>query len=57
MEDHALETGLHTQTGGRLLAARDYLGEQDFMLTYGDGVADVDIGTGVVYEVLEGVLY
>jgi glucose-1-phosphate cytidylyltransferase len=38
-----LETGLRTQTGGRLLAARDYLGSEDFMLTYGDGVSDVDV--------------
>jgi glucose-1-phosphate cytidylyltransferase len=38
-----LETGLNSQTGGRLLAARDYLGDEDFMLTYGDGVANVDI--------------
>jgi glucose-1-phosphate cytidylyltransferase len=45
-----LETGLHTQTGGRLLAARDYLGEQDFMLTYGDGVADVDIKALVAHH-------
>jgi glucose-1-phosphate cytidylyltransferase len=39
-----LETGLHTQTGGRLLAAREHLDGGDFMLTYGDGVANVDIG-------------
>jgi glucose-1-phosphate cytidylyltransferase len=38
-----LETGLHTQTGGRIMAARDYLNGEDFMLTYGDGVSDVDI--------------
>lgn len=38
-----LETGLHSQTGGRLLAAREHLGDEDFMLTYGDGVANVDI--------------
>lgn len=38
-----LETGLNTQTGGRILAARDYLGGEDFMLTYGDGVSDVNI--------------
>ncbi|HSC78856.1 MAG TPA: glucose-1-phosphate cytidylyltransferase [Chitinolyticbacter sp.] len=38
-----LETGRDTQTGGRILRARDYLGDEDFMLTYGDGVSDVDI--------------
>ncbi|GGP24607.1 glucose-1-phosphate cytidylyltransferase [Silvimonas amylolytica] len=38
-----LETGLSSQTGGRILRARDYLGGEDFMLTYGDGVSDVNI--------------
>lgn len=38
-----LDTGMSAQTGGRLLAARDYLDAQDFMLTYGDGVSNVDI--------------
>ncbi|MDR0643877.1 MAG: glucose-1-phosphate cytidylyltransferase [Treponema sp.] len=38
-----LYTGAETQTGGRLLRARDALGGKRFMLTYGDGVSDVDI--------------
>ncbi|MDR0530753.1 MAG: glucose-1-phosphate cytidylyltransferase [Oscillospiraceae bacterium] len=38
------DTGMHTMTGGRLLRARGYIGEEPFLLTYGDGVADVDIG-------------
>ena len=38
-----LDTGLDTLTGGRLLRARDLLGDETFMLTYGDGVSDVDI--------------
>lgn len=38
------DTGLHTLTAGRILRIRDYIGEdEEFMLTYGDGVADVDI--------------
>ena len=37
-----LDTGLETETGGRLLRARKLLGER-FLLAYGDGVADVDI--------------
>jgi len=37
------DTGLHTMTGGRVLRARDYIGEGPFFLTYGDGVADIDI--------------
>jgi len=38
-----LYTGPDTQTGGRLLRAKDFLGNERFMLTYGDGVSDVDI--------------
>jgi len=38
-----LYTGPDTQTGGRLLHARDYLCMERFMLTYGDGVSDVNI--------------
>lgn len=45
-----LETGLTTQTGGRLLAAKDYLGDEDFMLTYGDGVSNVDITALVAHH-------
>ncbi len=37
-------TGLETLTAGRILKIRDYIGEdEEFMLTYGDGVADVNI--------------
>ena len=38
-----LYTGADTMTGGRLLRARDFLGGERFMLTYGDGVADINI--------------
>jgi glucose-1-phosphate cytidylyltransferase len=38
-----LYTGPDTMTGGRLLRARDFLGGERFMLTYGDGVGDVDL--------------
>lgn len=37
------ETGLNTMTGGRLKRVARYLGDQAFMVTYGDGVADVDV--------------
>lgn len=38
-------TGHLTQTSGRLLRIREYIGEDpEFLLTYGDGVGDVDIG-------------
>ena len=37
-------TGLNTLTAGRILKIRDYIGEdEEFFLTYGDGVSDVDI--------------
>lgn len=38
-----LYTGADTMTGGRLLRARERIGTERFMLTYGDGVADVNI--------------
>ncbi len=38
-----VDTGLHTMTGGRIKRIRDYVGGETFMLTYGDGVADVDL--------------
>jgi glucose-1-phosphate cytidylyltransferase len=38
-----LYTGPDTQTGGRLLRAKNFLGNERFMLTYGDGVSDVNI--------------
>lgn len=38
-----VDTGEETMTGGRLARIRDYLGDDDFCMTYGDGVADIDI--------------
>ncbi len=38
-----LYTGQDTMTGGRIKKAQDYIGKERFMLTYGDGVSDVDI--------------
>lgn len=38
-----VDTGLNTMTGGRVKRIRDYVGAEPFFLTYGDGVADVDI--------------
>jgi glucose-1-phosphate cytidylyltransferase len=38
-----LYTGPDTMTGGRLLRAQDFIGGERFMLTYGDGVSDVNI--------------
>lgn len=38
-----VETGQDTMTGGRIKRIQPYIGNETFMLTYGDGVADVDI--------------
>lgn len=37
------DTGLNTQTAGRIRRIRKYVGDEPFMLTYGDGVSDVDL--------------
>lgn len=38
-----VDTGLHSQTGGRIKRVRNYIGEESFLCTYGDGVSDLDI--------------
>lgn len=38
-----VDTGLNTQTGGRVKRIKDYIGNETFMLTYGDAVGDVNI--------------
>lgn len=38
-----VDTGLNTMTGGRIKRIQKYVGNETFMLTYGDGVSDVDI--------------
>ncbi len=38
-----IDTGLNTMTGGRIKRVKDYVGNEPFMLTYGDGVSDIDI--------------
>lgn len=38
-----IDTGLNTMTGGRVKRIKDYVGNEPFMLTYGDGVCDVNI--------------
>ncbi len=39
-----VDTGADTMTGGRIKRVREYVGDETFMMTYGDGVCDVDIG-------------
>ena len=43
-----VETGLNTRTAGRLKRVEQYIGKEEFMLTYGDGLADVNL-----HELLE----
>jgi glucose-1-phosphate cytidylyltransferase len=38
-----IDTGLETMTGGRIKRAQEFVGQEPFMLTYGDGVADINI--------------
>jgi glucose-1-phosphate cytidylyltransferase len=40
---HLVDTGLHSMTGGRLARLRDWLPDDTFMMTYGDGLANVDL--------------
>lgn len=45
-----VDTGLHTMTGGRIKRIQDYIENETFMLTYGDGVGNVDINNLIDYH-------
>jgi glucose-1-phosphate cytidylyltransferase len=45
-----VDTGLETNTAGRLKKVKKYIGEETFMLTYGDGVADLNIASLVTFH-------
>lgn len=49
-----IDTGLSTMTGGRVKRVRDYIGNETFMLTYGDGVSDLDINDLVSFHQSNG---
>ncbi|HRD65794.1 MAG TPA: glucose-1-phosphate cytidylyltransferase [Candidatus Competibacter sp.] len=49
-----VDTGEHTLTGGRLRRVRQYLGDEDFCFTYGDGVSDVDISALITFHKAQG---
>jgi glucose-1-phosphate cytidylyltransferase len=51
-----VDTGLETMTGGRIRRIQSYVGDNPFMLTYGDGVGDVDIRALVDYHQSHGKL-
>ena len=45
-----IDTGLHTMTGGRIKRIQRYVGDEPFLMTYGDGVCDVDINKLIEYH-------
>jgi glucose-1-phosphate cytidylyltransferase len=49
-----VDTGDNTLTGGRLARVRSYLDDQPFCFTYGDGVADVNVGDLIAFPRSEG---
>jgi len=49
-----VDTGLDTMTGGRLLRLKDYLKNEDFCLTYGDGVTDLNIADSIRFHYSHG---
>lgn len=51
-----VDTGDKTMTGGRILRIRNYLDNQTFMLTYGDGVADIDVQALLAFHKSHGKL-
>ncbi len=51
-----VDTGETTQTGGRLKRVKDYVGDADFCMTYGDGVGNVDIAKSIEFHKQHGKL-
>lgn len=51
-----VDTGENTMTGGRLKRVQKYLGNQDFCMTYGDGVSDIDIKASLEFHKKHGKL-
>lgn len=51
-----VETGQETMTGGRVKRIQPYVGNEPFMLTYGDGVGNVDIGALIAFHKQHGQL-
>jgi glucose-1-phosphate cytidylyltransferase len=51
-----IDSGANTNTGGRLLRLRGWLGNSRFMLTYGDGVSNVDLGALLAFHERAGCL-
>ena len=45
-----VDTGLYTMTGGRIKRIQKYIGDEPFLMTYGDGVSDIDINKLVEFH-------
>lgn len=51
-----VDTGLNTMTGGRIKRIQKYVGDEPFLMTYGDGVCDVDINKLIEFHQSHGKL-
>ena len=51
-----IDTGLNTMTGGRIKRIQKYVGNEPFMMTYGDGVADIDMNALLKFHQEKGQL-
>jgi len=51
-----VNTGQNSMTGGRLKRVKDYIGDETFCMTYGDGLSDVDITESIKYHKEQGTL-
>ncbi len=51
-----VDTGSESETGERLKRLKPYISDEEFMLTYGDGVADIDIGKLVAFHRSQGTI-
>lgn len=49
-----VDTGLETETGGRVKRIREYIGDEEFMLTYGDAVGNIDISKLLKFHRMHG---
>ena len=53
---HLVDTGLETETGGRIKRVQSYIGKETYLMTYGDGVANVDVPRLVAFHRSHGKL-
>jgi glucose-1-phosphate cytidylyltransferase len=51
-----VDTGLNTMTGGRIKKAQKYIGDESFLLTYGDGLSDVNLQELIQFHKAKGTI-